>query len=142
MRDIASPLKIKRKMKADISTKPKYLPESRKSRLDERKDEVMSKDSIDVPKVLSDSRESRPKEGNDEASSSSSMVGVIQTKMTTSEILSNIVLQNQELAITTTSNSMSAYSPVGSILQRYLWIEPGEASIWSRLDALGQIVPG
>ena len=34
---------------------------------------------------------------------------------------------------------MNAYSLVGSILQRYLWIKHGEASIWSQLDGLGQI---
>lgn len=34
---------------------------------------------------------------------------------------------------------MNAYSLVGSILQRDLRIELGEASIWIRLDVLGQI---
>ena len=67
------------------------------------------------------------------------MIGVILTKMTTSEILSNILIQNQELEIATIANSMSTYSFVGSVLQRYLRIEPGEASIWSQLDVLGQI---
>ena len=54
-------------------------------------------------------------------------------------MLLNIVLQNQELEIATITNSMSAYSSVGIILQRDLQIKPGEASIWSQLDALGQI---
>ena len=67
------------------------------------------------------------------------MVGFIQTEMTALEILSNILIQNQELAITIATNLMDSYSLVGSILQRDLWIEPGEASIWSSLDALGQI---
>ena len=64
------------------------------------------------------------------------MVGVVQIEMTTSKILSNILVQNQELEIAIVDNT---YSSVGNILQRHLWIEPGEASIWSRLDALGQI---
>ena len=48
--------------------------------------------------------------------------------MTTSKILSNILVQKQELPIAIGDN---AYSLVGSILQRDLWIIPGEASIWS-----------
>ena len=67
-----------------------------------------------------------------------SAIEAIQTEMTASEILLNIVLQNQELEIAIAANPMSAYSSVGTILQRDLLIEPGEASIWSRLDALGQ----
>ena len=59
--------------------------------------------------------------------------------MTTSKFFSNILIQNEELAITTTANPRNTYSSVGSILQRDLRIESGEASIWSRLDALGQI---
>lgn len=50
--------------------------------------------------------------------------------------MSDIIVQNQELAIPKVDN---AYSSVGDILQRDIWIEPSEASIWSRLDALGQI---
>ena len=92
----------------------------------ERKGEVLSGNSTDAPKDLYESRESRPKERKDEASSSSSMVGVVQIEMMTSKILLDIILQNQELAIITTNN---AYSSVGNILQRDLWIEPGEASI-------------
>ena len=42
--------------------------------------------------------------------------------------MSNILVQNQELAIATADN---AYSSVGSILQRDLQIELGEAYIWS-----------
>ena len=64
------------------------------------------------------------------------MVRVVQIESMTSYILSDIIVQNQELAITTTDN---AYLLVGNILQRDLQIKPGEASIWSRLDALGQI---
>ena len=64
------------------------------------------------------------------------MVGVVQLEMTTLEILSDIVVQNQDLAIVIVDN---AYSSVGNILQRDLQIEPSEVSIWSRLDALGQI---
>ena len=50
--------------------------------------------------------------------------------------MSDIVVQNQELAIIIADNT---YSSVGNIVQRELWIEPGEASIWNRLDALGHI---
>ena len=42
MRDIASPLKIKRKMKAHILTRPKDLLESREIQPVERKGEVLS----------------------------------------------------------------------------------------------------
>ena len=77
MHEIASPLKIKRKMKSHILTRPKDLPKSRESQLDERKGEVLSKNSIDAPKDISKLRESRPEERKDEASLSSSVVGVI-----------------------------------------------------------------
>ena len=50
--------------------------------------------------------------------------------------MSDIIVQNQELAIATTD---IAYSSVGNMLQRDLQIDLGEASIWSPLDALGQI---
>ena len=92
--------------------------------------------STEVPKYLSELRESRPEERKDEASSSSSMVKVVEIEPTTLETMSKIIVQNQELAIATTTNT---FSSVGDILQRDLWIELGEASIWSRLDALGQI---
>ena len=42
MRDIASPLRIKRKMKPPIPTTPKDLPELRESRPVEIKGEVLS----------------------------------------------------------------------------------------------------
>ena len=113
MCNIASPLKIKRKMKSHISTRPKDLPEWRESQPVERKGEVMSKNSTDVPKDLFESRESRLEERKDEASSSSSTVGVVQIEMTTSKNLSNILVQNQELAIAIANN---AYSSVGNIL--------------------------
>ena len=50
--------------------------------------------------------------------------------------MSDILVQNKELAIAIVDNT---YSLVGNILHRDLWIEPGEASIWSQLDVLGQI---
>ena len=50
--DIESPLRIIRKMKPPISTKPKGLLESRESRLVERKGEVMSENSTKAPKDL------------------------------------------------------------------------------------------
>ena len=139
LHEVASPLKTQRKTKSHFPTRPKDLLELRESRPDGRKGEVLSENSINAPKDLSESRESQPEEGKDEASSSSSTIGVILTETTTLEILSNILTENQELAITTTANPMDTYSSVGSILQRDLWIKPGEASIWIRLDVLGQI---
>ena len=94
----------------------------------ERKGEDLSENSTDAPRDLYESRESRPKERKDEASLSSSMVGVVQIEMTTSEILSDIIVQNQELAISTTNNT---FLSVGDILQRDIWIKPGDVSIWS-----------
>ena len=73
-------------------------------------------------------------EERDEASSSSSVVKMVQTEVVTLENMSSMI--NQGLAIVTGSNS---YASVAYILQRDLWIEPGEASIWSQLDELGQI---
>lgn len=73
--------------------------------------------STDVPKDLSELRESRPEERKDETSLTSSTIRVVQTKMTTSKILLDIVVQNQELVIATTDN---AYSSIGNILQRDL----------------------
>ena len=58
MRDIASPLRIKRKMKPLVPTRPKDLPESRESQPVERKGEVLLENSIEAPKGLSKSRES------------------------------------------------------------------------------------
>ena len=136
MCEIAIPLRIKRKMKPPIPTRPKDLLESRESQLVERKGEVMSKNSTEAPKDLSKLRESRPKERKDEALSSSSLVGVVEIEPMTSETMWEIIVQNQELAISTTNIT---YASVGDILQRDLWIELGEASIWSRLDALGHI---
>ena len=127
MCETESPLKFKRKMKSHISTRPKDLLELRESRPVERKGEVLSENLTDAPKDLSESRESRLEERKDEASSISSVVGVIQIETTTSETLSNILVQNQELAIVIVDNT---YSLVGSILQRDLQIEPGEVSIW------------
>lgn len=113
MREIASPLKIKRKMKAHIPTRPKELPESRESWPVERKGEVMSENSTEAPWDPSESRESQLEERKDEASSSSSAVRVVEIEMTTSEIMSNIIVQNQEIAIATAYNT---YSSLGNIL--------------------------
>ena len=52
MCEIASPLKLKRKTKSHILTRPKYLPESREIQPHERKGEVMSDNLIDVPNDL------------------------------------------------------------------------------------------
>ena len=63
-----------------------------------------------------------------------SAVGVVEIELATLETMLDIIVQNQELAIATTDNT---YSSVGDILQRDRQIDPGEASIWSRLDTLG-----
>ena len=121
-------------MKPPVLTKTKDLPKSRESWLVERKGEVLFLNSTEAPKDLSKSRESQPEERKEEASSSSSIVGVVKIEPTTSEIMSNIIVQNQELAIAIVDNM---YSSIGDILQRDLQIDHGEVSIWSRLDALG-----
>ena len=59
MREITSPLRMKRKMKPPVPTRPKDLPKSRESRLVERKGEVLSEISMEEPKDLPESRESR-----------------------------------------------------------------------------------
>lgn len=61
---------------------------------------------------------------------------MVQIESTTLEIMSGMIVKNQGLAIVTTNNT---YASVADILQRDLWIKPGEATIWSRLDELGQI---
>ena len=58
MHEIASPLKIKRKMKSHILTRPKDLPESRECQTVERKGEVLLEKSTNAPKDLSELRES------------------------------------------------------------------------------------
>ena len=63
-------------------------------------------------------------------------IEMVQKKSRTSEIMSSMLIQNQGLAIVTTNNT---YALVPDILQRDLQIEPSEATIWSRLDAIGQI---
>ena len=87
MRDSASPLRIKRKMKPPILTRPKDLSKSRESQPSERKGEVLSKNLTEAPKDLSESRESRPEERKDESLSSSSTFGVVELEPTTSEIM-------------------------------------------------------
>ena len=128
MCEIASLLKIKRNIKTHIPTRTKDLLESRESQPVERKGEILLENSTDVSKDLSELRESRPEERKVEASSSSSAARVVQIEMTTSKIMSNIVVQNQELEVVTAGN---AYSSIGNISKIDLWIDPGEASIWS-----------
>ena len=60
---------------------------------------------------------------------------MVQTEVATLENTSSMI--NQGLAIVVGNNS---YASVEDILQRDLRIEPGEASIWSRLDELGRIM--
>ena len=59
---------------------------------------------------------------------------MVQIEVATVENTSSMI--NQGLAIVTGNNS---YASVANILQRDLRIEPSEATIWSRLDELGQI---
>ena len=109
MRELTSPLRIKRKMKPPVPTRPKDLPES---------------------------RESRPEERKGEASSSSYAIRMVLTKSTMSEITLSMLIQNRGLAIVMENNT---YASIADILQRDLRIEPSEATIWSRLDEFGQI---
>ena len=60
---------------------------------------------------------------------------MVQTEVAMLENMSNMI--NQGLAIVAENNS---YASVADILQRDLQIKPSEASIWSRLDELGQIM--
>ena len=113
MHKIAGQLNIRRKMKSHISTRPKDLPELRESRPAKRKGEVLLENSTNMPKYLSESRESQPEERKGEASSSLSTVGMVHIELVTSDITSDMITQNQELAIVTTNNT---YSSVGNIL--------------------------
>ena len=58
MRDIASPLRIRRKIKPPILTRTKDLPELRESRPVERKGEILSENLTEAPKDLFELRES------------------------------------------------------------------------------------
>ena len=84
MCEITSPLRIKRKMKPPVPTKPKDLPKSREIRPVERKGEVSSEISMEELKYLPDLRESRPEERKGEASSSSSTVRMVKIESTVS----------------------------------------------------------
>ena len=77
MREAASPIRFKRKMKPLVPTRPKDLPKLRESWPVEWKGEVLLEISMEEPKDLPESRESRPEERKGEASSSSSMVGMV-----------------------------------------------------------------
>ena len=95
--------------------------------------EVSSEGSMEQANNPPESMERQPEEWG-EASSSSSVVEMVQTEVVTLENMSNMI--NQGLAIVVANNS---YASVADILQRDLRIEPGEATIWSRLDKLGGI---
>ena len=60
------------------------------------------------------------------------MVEMVQIEVVMLENMSSMI--NQGLAIVAGNNSCAS---VADILQRDLRIEPGEATIWSRLDELG-----
>ena len=49
------------------------------------------------------------------------------------------ILQNQELAITSSTNHVTICPSVRHILERELQVGPREESIWSRIDDLGQV---
>ena len=87
--------------------------------------------SSEQPNNPLESMERRPEERGED-SLSSSVVKMVQTEVVTLENMSGMM--NQGLAIVAENNS---YASVADILQRDLQIEPGEASIWSRLDELG-----
>lgn len=114
-----------------LTNVPKAQSASRESWPEERRVEVSSEESTVVPKYIPESRESQLVDIKDEAPSSSSMVKIVPIVMTKSQVLLNIVLQSQEIAITMTTKPMTMYTPVGHILERYLRIGPSEASIWS-----------
>ena len=133
LRELASPLRIKRKMKPPVPTRPRTLLESME-RSPAKSGEVSSKGSMEQANNPPNSMERRPEERG-EASSSSSVVEMVQIEVATLENTSSMI--NQGLAIVVGNNS---YALVADILQRDLRIEPGEASIWSRLDELGQIM--
>ena len=130
IRELTSPLRIKRRMKPPVPTRPRTLPKSMERRPKE-KGEVSSEISTEEPNNPPESMERRPEERG-EASSSSSAVGVVQIEAATLE--NTLSLINQGLEIITGNNS---YASVADILQRDLRIEPGEATIWSQLDKLG-----
>ena len=113
MREIASPLRMKRKMKPPILTILKDLPESRKIRPVDRKGEVSLEISTKEPKDLPESRESRLEERKGEALLSSSTVGMVQIESMMLEITSGMLIQNQGLAIVIENNT---YASVADIL--------------------------
>ena len=120
--ELTSPLRIKRRMKPPVSTRPRTLHESMERRLEE-KGEVSSEISMEEPNDPPESMERRLEERG-EASSSSFVVGMVQIEATTLENMLRMI--NQGLAIVTGNNS---YASVADILQRVLQIEPGEATI-------------
>ena len=128
--ELTSPLRIKRKMKPLVPTRPRTLPESMERRPMER-GEVLSKISMEETNNPPESMERRPEERG-EASSSSSVVGMVQIEAATLENTSSMI--NQGLVIVAGNNS---YASVADILQRDLRIEPSEATIWSCLNEMG-----
>ena len=119
-------------MKPTFPTRPRILPESMERWPEEKGEvslEILTEDPNDPPKSIE-----RWPEERCEALSSSSMVGMVQIEVAMLE--NTLSMINQGLAIVTRNNS---YALVGDILQRGLWIEPGEATMWSLLDELGWI---
>jgi hypothetical protein len=132
IRELTSPLRIKRRMKPPIPTRPRTLLESMERRPEE-KGEVSLEISTEEPNDPSESMERRLEERG-KASSSSSTVMMVQIEATTLENMSSMI--NEGIAIVMTNNT---YASVVDILQRDLRIEHGEATIWNRLDELGRI---
>lgn len=80
-----------------------------------------------MPKDLHDSRESHPIDKEGDTSSNSSLVEML---MIESRTLLNTLLQIQDLAIASTTNTMNLYPSIQRILERDLQVKLGEASIW------------
>ena len=123
-------VKNKKKNETTNPNQTKNLLESMERRPEE-KGEVSSEISTEEPNDPPESMDRRLEERG-EASSSSSMVEMVQIEVARME--NTLSMINQGLAIVTGNNS---YALVADILQRDLQIEPGEATIWSRLDELG-----
>lgn len=113
MHELTSPLRIKRRMKPPIPTRPRTLPESMERRLEE-KGEVSSEILMEEPNDPPESME-RQLEERGEASSSLSMVRRVQIEATMLE--NTLSMINQGLAIVMGNNS---YASVADILQRDL----------------------
>ena len=115
LHELTSPLRIKRKMKPPVPTRPKDLPELRE-RKPEEKGEVLSDILTEEPKDPPELKERRLEEKG-EASSSLSVVKMVQIELVMSESTSSMLIQNQGLAVVMANNTNAS---VAYILQRDL----------------------